>query len=160
MICYHGSDVIVKNPVILNSRRPLDFGDGFYVTSSKTQAVNWAKKVSYRNNSSYKYVNIYEFNFDDASKSLKIIQFNEADCNWLDFVCNNRNGINTGNYDFVIGPVADDKVYRVIVEYENGDIDKELALKKLKTENLFNQILFHTKEALNYLKYICSEEIK
>ena len=60
MICYHGSDVIVKNPVILNSRRPLDFGDGFYVTSSKTQAINWAKKVSYRNNSPYKYVNIYE----------------------------------------------------------------------------------------------------
>ena len=36
----------------------------------------------------------------------------------------------------VIGPVADDKVYRVIVEYENGDVDKELALKRLKTETL------------------------
>ena len=36
----------------------------------------------------------------------------------------------------VIGPVANDKVYRVIVEYENGDVDKKLALKRLKTETL------------------------
>ena len=27
---------------------------------------------------------------------------------------------------------ADDKVYRVVVEYENGDVDRETALKRLK----------------------------
>ena len=34
-----------------------------------------------------------------------------------------KDGKETGIYDIVIGPVADDRVYRVVVEYENGDID-------------------------------------
>jgi hypothetical protein len=45
------------------------------------------------------------------------------------------------------------------VEYENGDLDKETALKKLKTEELCDQILFHTEKALEYLKYIDTEVI-
>lgn len=39
----------------------------------------------------------------------------------------------TGEYDIVIGPVADDQVYKVIVQFENGYIDKNEALKRLKT---------------------------
>ena len=50
------------------------------------------------------------------------------------------------------------KVYRVVVEYENGDVDKELALKRLKTETLCDQILFHTDESLKYLKFCGVEE--
>ena len=57
----------------------------------------------------------------------------------------------------MIGPVADDRVYRVIVEYENGDLDKETALKNLKTEALCDQILFHTEKSLEYLKYMNTE---
>ena len=34
MICYHGSDTIVDIPRILEAKRPLDFGGGFYVTTS------------------------------------------------------------------------------------------------------------------------------
>lgn len=82
-----------------------------------------------------------------------------ADEAWLDFICHNRSGKDCGNYDIVIGPVADDRVYRVVVEYENGDIDKEAALKNLKTEALCDQILFHTEDSLKYLKYIDSEVI-
>ena len=64
----------------------------------------------------------------------------------------------TSNFDIVIGPVADDQVYKVIVQFENGYIDKNEALKRLKTEKLCDQILFHTNKALRYLHYICSEE--
>lgn len=154
MICYHGSDVIVDNPQILEPQRPLDFSGGFYVTTSEKQARGWAIKVAYRNNSCCKYINRYEFDFDNAMKNLKIIQFKIANEEWLDFICANRSGKPTGEYDIVIGPVADDKVYRVVVEYENGDIDKGLALKKLKTEELCDQILFHTEAALKYLNFI------
>ena len=54
MICYHGSDTVVDTPRILEAKRPLDFGGGFYTTTSKDQARSWAKKVAYRNNSKYK----------------------------------------------------------------------------------------------------------
>ena len=39
MIIYHGSTVAVKEPRILKSGRKLDFGEGFYATSSKEQAI-------------------------------------------------------------------------------------------------------------------------
>ena len=154
MICYHGSDTIVDAPKILEATRPLDFGGGFYVTTSEEQAKRWATKVSYRNNNSHKCVNRYEFDVEKAKKDLAVICFDSADEKWLDFICKNRSGKVTGDYDIVIGPVADDKVYRVVVEYENGDIDKENALKNLKTETLCDQILFHTEKSLAYLKFI------
>ncbi len=159
MICYHGSDTIVDEPKILTSKRPLDFGEGFYVTTNLTQAQNWAKKVSLRNNSNHKCVNKYEFDLEKAKQNLVVIHFELADETWLDFICDNRSGKETGIYDIVIGPVADDRVYRVVVEYENGDIDKEIALKNLKAETLCNQILFHTEKSLEYLKYIDTEVI-
>lgn len=157
MICYHGSDTVVDTPKILEPKRPLDFGGGFYVTTSELQAQSWAKKVAYRNNSDHKCVNRYDFDIEKAKAELSLVCFDVADEKWLDFICNNRSGKPTGDYDIVMGPVADDRVYRVVVEYENGDLDKETALKNLKAESLCNQILFHTERSLRYLKYINTE---
>ncbi|MBQ9069887.1 MAG: DUF3990 domain-containing protein [Clostridia bacterium] len=159
MTVYHGSDTIVDIPRILESKRPLDFGGGFYVTTSEAQAKSWAIKVSYRNNNNHRCINRYKFDLEKAELELTVIHFAAADEKWLDFICNNRSGKPTGDYDVVIGPVADDRVYRVVVEYENGDLDKQTALKNLKTETLCDQILFHTEKSLEYLKYVDTEVI-
>ena len=159
MIVFHGSDIVVDVPKILEAKRPLDFGGGFYTTSSESQAKSWALKVAYRNNCSHKCVNRYEFDLTAAKSELTVIEFAVADEKWLDFICNNRSGKPTGEYDIVIGPVADDRVYRVVVEYENGDLDKETALKNLKTESLCNQVLFRSEKSLEFLKYIDVEVI-
>ena len=42
MKLYHGSNIEVKNPQILESDRKLDFGTGFYLTTSYEQAEKWA----------------------------------------------------------------------------------------------------------------------
>ena len=160
MICYHGSDMIIDLPKILEAKRPLDFGGGFYVTTSETQAKSWAKKVAYRNNTGHQCVNRYDFDIEKSKTELVVIHFDTADEKWLDFICDNRSGKSTGEYDIVIGPVADDRVYRVVVEYENGDLDKETALKNLKAEALCDQILFHTERSLQYLKYLDSEVLE
>jgi hypothetical protein len=157
MICYHGSDMVVDTPRILEANRPLDFGGGFYVTTNEMQAKGWAAKVAYRNNHNQRCVNRYEFDLEKAKSELTVIHFESADEKWLDFICDNRSGKSTGEYDVVIGPVADDRVYRVVVEYENGDLDKETALRNLKTESLCDQILFHTEKSLAYLKYVDTE---
>lgn len=157
MICYHGSDTIVDLPKILEAKRPLDFGGGFYVTTNEDQAKRWATKVAYRNNDDHRCVNRYEFDLEKAKQEVSVICFESANEQWLDFICKNRSGKDTGDYDIVIGPVADDKVYRVVVEYENGDIDKENALKNLKSEALCDQILFHTERSLEYLTFIDAE---
>ena len=159
MICYHGSDTVVDAPKILEAKRPLDFGGGFYVTSNKEQAAAWAKRVAYRNNSKKHYVNVYEFDIEKAEQEVTVIKFEKADENWLDFICANRSGRSLNSYDIVIGPVADDRVYRVVILFENGDIDKESALRRLKTEVLSDQILFHTEKALSFLEFVKAEVI-
>ena len=42
MLLYHGSNVAVQKPKIIISNRTLDFGFGFYTTSSEIQAQKWA----------------------------------------------------------------------------------------------------------------------
>lgn len=43
---YHGSNIEVKNPQILESDRKLDFGTGFYLTTSYEQAEKWLRFIS------------------------------------------------------------------------------------------------------------------
>ena len=60
MILYHGSNVKVSQPKILNAERALDFGVGFYTTTDRAQAERWARRVAARNASERMIVNIYE----------------------------------------------------------------------------------------------------
>ena len=46
MIVYHGSTDVIKQPDVKHSYRLLDFGQGFYVTTVKEQAVRWARRKS------------------------------------------------------------------------------------------------------------------
>lgn len=46
MILYHGSNVEVKSPQIIKSRKLLDFGAGFYLTSDYEQAEKWAVRTN------------------------------------------------------------------------------------------------------------------
>lgn len=161
MKLYHGSDVIVDKPIIFAADRPLDFGGGFYLTSNKEQAQRWAKRVMLRNNSPVGYVGVFDFDEKNADKDLNVLRFNSATREWLEFVCSNRSGKGIGhNYDIVIGPVADDKVYSVIIMFENGVYELEEALKRLKVERLSDQVLFHTEKSLKYLQFNNWEEIK
>lgn len=48
MNLYHGSNMIVENSKIRKNLRALDFGAGFYLTSSQRQAAKWAKTVTKR----------------------------------------------------------------------------------------------------------------
>lgn len=161
MKLYHGSDVIVDSPKIIKSNRPLDFGSGFYVTSSKNQAESRAKRVAVRNDSKICYINQYDLDLSRAEKELAILKFDSASKEWLDFVCSNRKMRNIEkNYDLIIGPVADDQVFADVVRYENGEYDLEEALKRLKVEKLTDQILFRTKKSLEYLKFETAEEFR
>ena len=101
---------------------------------------------------------MYDFDIEKAEAELKIIRFDKADNEWLDFVSVNRKGQCQEIYDIVIGPVADDGVYEVVRFYEIGVYDLEETLKRLKVEKLYNQVLFHTEKSLTYLKFIRTEE--
>lgn len=146
----------MENLQILQSERLLDFGCGFYTTTSKEQAIRWAQKVSVRRQLKEQYISVYNFDLVKAEKSLFVTHFEKADESWLNFICACRSGKNTNNaydYDVVIGPVADDNVYATVQLFETGVLDKDEALKRLRVEKLFDQVLFHTERALEFCAY-------
>lgn len=158
MILYHGSNVVVKTPRLIEQNRFLDFGNGFYTTTNKEQAKNFAKKVVARKGGKA-IVNIYEID-ENISNNLKVRKFNEPNEQWLDFVAKNRSGIySKDKYDIIIGAVANDDVYKTLQLYLNGVLTKPQALDTLKIKKLFNQYTFATEKALLVLKFINFEEV-
>ena len=161
MILYHGSTDCVDKPEIRKGKNYLDFGAGFYTTTSFEQAQRWAKIKMKRNNVEVGYVSIYEFDFDNAVKNCNIKKFESADKEWLTFIVNNRKGESKyDNVDMHIGPVADDNVYQSIRLFETGAYDAEYTVKRLKTELLHDQWTLHSDDILKYLTFIEAKEIK
>ncbi|MBR6603989.1 MAG: DUF3990 domain-containing protein [Clostridia bacterium] len=161
MILYHGSTDLVDKPEIRKGEIFLDFGIGFYTTTSFEQAERWAKIKMRRKNVELGYVSIYEFDFEKANKELVIKRFDSADEEWLTFVVSNRNGeITDTQVDMHIGPVADDNVYQSIRLFETGAYDAEYTVKKLKIEVLHDQWTLHSSEILKYLKFIDAKEVR
>ena len=159
MILYHGSNMVVKNPKLIEQNRFLDFGYGFYTTTNKAQAENFAQKVVVRRGG-IPTVNTYEIDDNIGSELLKIKRFNSPNEEWLDFVSAHRNGSYVGEqYDLIIGAVANDDVYRTLQVYSTGLLTKEQALEALKIKKLFNQYVFATNEAISLLKFVKAEEI-
>ena len=161
MILYHGSTELVEKPEIRKSESFLDFGIGFYTTTSYVQAERWAKTKMRRGNVKPGFVSVYEFDFEKAKKELSIKHFEAADEEWLSFVVGHRRGETAGDsFDMHIGPVADDNVYQSIRLFESGAYDAEYTVKKLKTEILQDQWAFHTDRILEYISFIEAKEIK
>lgn len=155
MKLYHGSICIISKPNLEILNYKTDFGKGFYTTTDYEQAKKWSKIKKQRLENQlnvHKYVNVFEY---EEKVDLKILDFEEATKEWLQFVYSNRQS-NTlmHNYDIVKGPVADDRLYQVLAGYEDGTYDEEETIKRLKTYVLSNQVSFHTDLALSCLKYV------
>ena len=73
MIIYHGSLEVVEHPMILRANRKLDYGEGFYATTSEKQSKEWVERRMLERHTTCGYVNVYEF--EDNLKSATIIQY-------------------------------------------------------------------------------------
>jgi len=154
-LLYHGSNVAVDTPCLVEQVRGLDFGQGFYLTTSEEQAVRFSGIVSRRKKSGRATVNIYQFDMDVAEKTLSVRKFDGAGLEWLRFVVENRLKTYRGeSYDMVIGAVANDTVMPTIQAHINGFINEEAALIALKAGNLVDQVCLKTEKALSLLKFV------
>ncbi len=149
---YHGSNVTVDMPKILPKLRALDFGGGFYLTSSYAQAERWAKVIFKRRQAGQPIVNIYTFD-DELAIALNVLQFKDANADWLEFVVNNRKALKVFDYDIVVGPVANDATLPVIDDYIDGRYTQEEAVRRLLPQNLTDQYAFCSEVSLGYLTY-------
>jgi len=160
MKVFHGTNVIVEKPEIINRFKTLDFGEGFYTTENEDQARDFAVKVCGRRTPALEpVVNCYEFN-EDLNK-FSVLKFDTPNEKWLDFVVERRKGITPNEkYDLIIGPVANDDVFGTIILYEAGQLDKESAINRFKIKKLYNQVVFCNESVLKSLTYIKSYKVK
>jgi hypothetical protein len=101
------------------------------------------------NNAIHSDINIKRLDFSDPTKE------------WLNFVKDNRRKGKASdiiveprhNYDVVSGPIADDKVVDVVVEYCNGLITVDEAILRIKAMPNVIQTSFHTNLALSYISF-------
>lgn len=159
MKIYHGSIEKVENPEIRESNRTLDYGRGFYTTTSYEQAEAWVRRRMSEKKVSVGYVCVYEFD-KDVLQNLDALIFDSTTDEWLDFVMKNRTQRGyVHEYDLVYGPVANDKVYAAFALYEGGLIDKKTLISELRSYKLVDQYLFHTAKSLQYINYVEAMEV-
>lgn len=150
---YHGSNIAVENPKILQSDRRLDFGTGFYLTSSYEQAERWALLTTKRRGEGKQIITCFQID-EEIINSLNVLKFEKADEQWLRFVSQNRNIIDfVDSHDVVIGPVANDRTMPVIRLYFAGIYDEAETVKRLLPQKLKDQFAFKTEKALKALDF-------
>ena len=161
MTVYHGSIVEIKSPDLNHSKRFLDFGPAFYVTTFREQAEHWARRKHSRTlASSAPVVNVYEL--DDDLSAFSVLRFGGVDEAWLDFVCDCRDGNDVySGYDVIIGRVADDDVFRTIQSYRQGDITKARAIELLRFARPNDQVALRTERIIAAnLRFVKSYQVE
>jgi len=163
MILYHGSNMVVDKPQLVEQTRFLDFGPGFYTTENEAQAISFAEKVYRRRKEGSPIISVYEVDESAAFSACSLLRFDSPNEAWLDFVYENRMGFYKGNvYELIYGAVANDDVYETFNLYTTGTLDKEDTLKRLKIKELYNQLVFTSERALSFIKFkhTLNEEVK
>lgn len=152
MKLYHGSNIRIVTIDLEKSKPFKDFGKGFYLSDNRTQAEDMANFKSLISGGT-SMVTKFEFDADGLNSSgLKIKKFDSYSDEWLDFIIANREGYKVAKYDFVYGPIADDKVGVQLRRYKDEVIDKIELLKRLKfMKGITFQYFFGSEAAIKYL---------
>lgn len=152
MKLYHGSNIIIERIDLSKSKPNKDFGKGFYLSDSFEQAREMAQFKALQLGMEPR-VTIFEFDKNGLNSSdLKIKIFKSYSEEWVDFIIQNRNGISVHDFDFIYGPIANDKVGRQLRLFNDNDITKEQLIEKLKYfKGITFQYYFGTDRSLKFL---------
>jgi hypothetical protein len=174
---YHGSTANFDAIDIKQSRPYKDFGQGFYCSETRSQAIGIAvrnynielAKFKAQQGTAkplQKWLYTYEFPRAVLDK-LSVKVFDSADKEWLKFVIDNRrSAVQNHDYDIVIGFTANDRTNAAIQLYFSGaygqvgaDRAMEILLEVLMPDNLPSQTFFATERAVKFLTRIRKERI-
>lgn len=153
---FHTSDCIVENPRVEFSRKYLDFGEGFYLTPRREQAVNYGERFKKMRKSPV--LNMYRL--DELPAECLYKRFEAYDEEWLDYIAQCRKGLPHARYDVVEGGIANDNVFDTINLYTGGLIDKSEALRRLQYQKPNWQICICSQQVLDScLHFVASEKL-
>lgn len=178
LLLYHGSYCEVKQPDLLEGAKYKDFGQGFYITSSKKQAENFirasVKKAALSGKINtlqrYGFVSTFQFVFKDK---LNVLTYPKADRDWLHCVVGHRKRNSfpeivkkMKQYDIIVGKIANDDTNATIAAYMASVYGKigtrsadEMCISLLLPERLQDQFCFRTNKALKNISFVGSEKV-
>ena len=150
---------MIEVPNLSKSKPYKDFGQGFYLSADKNQALRMAEQKTLQLLIGEPIVS--EFEFDETllqGNELKVKIFEDYSVEWANFILQNRdihNQHSIHDYDIVYGPIADDGVTFQLRRYQAGAISIEELVKELKyAKGITFQYFFGTIKALEALKRI------
>lgn len=153
-LLFHGSKNGLKEISSTGSRERCDFGCGFYLGESYNQALSF---VCEKEGSSV-------YSFRSSFNDLHIKKF-ECDLDWMLAISSYRGNLKTysmterirkirediENADVVIAPIADNKMFYIMSQFIDGDINADVALHSLSASKLGLQYIFKTEKAIDKL---------
>ena len=154
MKLFHGTNCDFHEINLLKSHKQKDFGQGFYLSDNREQALEMAlHKVKQSGGEPY----VQEYLIDEEAlenPSLNILRFEGYTKEWVNFIIANREN-NSANpvhdYDIVIGPIANDTVGVQLFQYRKRYINLDMLIENLKYKRYTIQYFFGTSKALSYL---------
>ena len=153
-VLFHGSKNGLSEVTISGSRDNCDFGKGFYLGETYHQALSF---VCEKEKSC-----VYSFRYSLANLQIKRFQ---CDLEWMLAICYYRGTLGAfgsnakvrqivseiEEADVIIAPIADNKMFYVMAQFTEGEINADVALHSLSASKLGLQFIFRTEQALNNL---------
>ena len=159
MKLYHGSNMSIGEIDLKRGRKGKDFGQGFYLSADRSQALMMAKRTVDREESGEATLTTYLF--DDSilfePSNLKVKVFENYSKEWAEFIIRNRHNKSLQpmhDYDIVYGPIADDKVGLQISRFQLQYIPMEELIRQLSFLHPTFQYFFGTERAIRLLQKI------
>ena len=172
-IIYHGSEFIIEKPEYLKGNIRNDYGLGFYCSSNKELAKEWAAKRT-----GHGFVNKYRIR-DDRLNILDLTKppFNDV-LYWVALLMHNRELsddlrnnyprelkylenkylIDVKEYDIVIGYRADDSYFRFPEAFVRSEITLESLNKIFQAGELGKQYVLISERAFHLIHFLEYEE--
>lgn len=155
-LLFHGAKSEIEGKIdIHRGRKNNDFGQGFYTGESYEQAISFVSGFA---NSS-----VYYLSFND--KNLKCKQY-DVNQDWMMTIAYYRGTLDeykdhpavkalieqSRNCDYIIAPIADNRMFQIINSFIAGDLTDEQCKHCLAATNLGMQYIFLTEKAVSQIK--------
>ncbi len=150
-VLFHGSKYGLSEVTVSGSRNNCDFGNGFYLGQTYNQALSFV----------WEYDNASVYSFMYSFDGLKIVEF-DCSLDWMLAICFFRGTIKEytessmvqgivrriEDADVVIAPIADNKMFYVMSQFAEGEINADVAIHSLSASALGLQYIIKTERAL------------
>ena len=166
-LLFHGAKGEIDGPInVKRSRANNDFGQGFYTGENYEQAISFV--------SGFQQSSVYYLDFDE--RGLKCKKY-KVDQDWMLTIAYYRGTLEgyrehplikklvkeSKDCDYIVAPIADNRMFRIINSFIDGEITDEQCKHCLAATNLGDQYVFTTERAVGKLtllerSYISSSE--